>query len=57
MAAYDKYSLLNSDKLTQPIEIQLCKKQKALFELLSQFLKSRLIFEFFEKRMNLPLMY
>ena len=57
MAAYDKYSLLNSDKLTQPIEMQLCKKQKALFELLSQFLKSRLIFEFFEKRMNLPLMY
>ena len=57
MAAYEKYSLLNSDNLTQPIKMQLSKKQKTLFELFSQFFKSRLIFELFEKRMNLPVMH
>ena len=35
-----KSSLLNIDNLTQPIHIQLSKKQKTLFQFFSTFLKS-----------------
>ena len=47
---HDKYSLLNRDNLTQPIQILLSQTQKAFSGYLSQFLKSELNFEHFQKR-------
>ena len=44
-----KYSLLNRDNLTEPIQMQLSRKQKAFSELFSPFLKSSLNFESFLK--------
>ena len=44
-----KYSLLNRDNLTEPIQMQLSRKQKAFSELFSAFLKSSLNFESFLK--------
>ena len=49
MTPDDKYSLLNCDFLTQPMQMQLSKKQKNFSDLFSQFLNSRLDFEHFEK--------
>ena len=49
MAANDKYSLVNMDNLTQPIQMKSSKKQKSFFEFFSAFLKSRSNFEDFEK--------
>ena len=37
----DKYSLLNRDDLTQPIQAQISKKQKIYAQCFSAFLKSR----------------
>ena len=48
----DKYSLLNREKLTQPIQICLSKYQKLFFQLFYAFLKSRLNFEYFEIKGN-----
>ena len=45
-----KYSLLNRDNLTQPIQMQLSRKQKTLFYFFSAFLKSSLKFEHFLKK-------
>ena len=45
----DIYSLLNSDDITQPIQIQLSKKQRTFSELFYKFLKDWLNFEHFEK--------
>ena len=45
----DKYSLLNSDNLTQPIQMQLSKKQKTFSEFFSAFLKTISNFEHFGK--------
>ena len=42
-----KYSLLNRDNLTQPIQMQLSRKQKTFSDFFSAFLKSSLIFEHF----------
>ena len=51
LSADGKYSLLNRDNLTQPIQMQLSRKQKTFCDCLSAFLKSRLNFEhFFKKR-------
>ena len=51
----DKYSLLNRDNLTKPIQIQLSEKQKAFLQFFFfPFLKFRLHFEHFPKR-NEPL--
>ena len=50
VTAVDKYSLLNRDKLTQPIQIQLSQKQKNSSNFLSRFLKSSLNFERFKKK-------
>ena len=50
MTAVDKYSLLNRDKLTQPVQIQLSQKQKNSSNFLSRFLKSSLNFERFKKK-------
>ena len=49
MTVDDKYSLLNSDDITQPIQIQLSKKQRTFSELFYKFLKDGLNFEHFEK--------
>ena len=46
----DKYSLLNRDKLTKPIQMQLSEKQIAFSEFFSAFLKSKLSFEHFQKK-------
>ena len=48
--ADDKYSLLNRDNLTQPIQILLSQKQKTFSPFLSSFLKSTLNFEHFQKK-------
>ena len=45
LSADGKYSLLNRDNLTQPIQIQLCRKQKTFSNSFSAFLKSSLNFE------------
>ena len=45
-----KYSLLNREKLTQPIQILLSGKQKTFSQFFSQFLKFPLNFEHFQKK-------
>ena len=49
VTADDKYSLLKRDNLTQPIQMQLSKKN-FFSEILSQLLKSSLNFENFQKK-------
>ena len=46
----DKYSLLNRDKVKQPIQILLSEKQKSFSEFFSSFLKSTLNFQHFRKK-------
>ena len=41
LTAGQKYSLLNKDKLTQPIEMQSSLKRKTISEFFSTFLKCR----------------
>ena len=49
--SYDgKYSLLNSDNLTQPIPMQLSQKQGTCSQFFWGFLKSSLNFEHFQKK-------
>ena len=50
MSADAKYSPLNRDNLTQPIQMQLSRKQKAFSEYFCAFLKSSLNFEHFQKK-------
>ena len=50
LTADEKYSLLNTDNLTQPIQMQLSQKQKIYSEFVSGFLKSILKFEHFQKK-------
>ena len=45
-----KYSLLNRDNLTQPIQMQLSRKQKTFSEFFSPFFKSSLNFQHFLKK-------
>ena len=45
-----KYSLLNRDKLTEPLQIQLSKKEKSFSEFFALFLKSTLNFQHFRKK-------
>ena len=40
----DKYSLLNRDNLTKPIQMQLPQKQKTFFQFVSAILKFKLNF-------------
>ena len=50
----EKYPLLNRENLMIPIEMQLSQKNKKTFyQFSASFLKSRLNFESFEKKMNL----
>ena len=50
MTAHNKYSLLNRDNLTQPIQTKLSQKQKTCSQFFSPFLKSTLNFEHFQKK-------
>ena len=50
LSADGKYSLLNRDNLTQPIQMQLSGKQKTFSQFFSAFLKSSLGFEDFQKK-------
>ena len=50
LSADGKYSLLNRDNLTQPIQMQLSRKQKTFSEFFSAFLKSSLNFEHLLKK-------
>ena len=45
-----KYSLVNTDNLKQPIQMQLSRKQKTFSDFFSAFLKSSLNFEHFQKK-------
>ena len=53
LTANDKYSLLNRENLTQPIQILVSQKQKSFSEFFSPFLKSTLNFEHFLKKNTL----
>ena len=53
MTADEKYAFLNRDNLTQPIQVQLSKKEKTFSNWLAAFLKFGLNFESFEKKMTL----
>ena len=48
--AHGKYSLFNRDNLTQPIQMQVSRKQKTFSHFFSAFLKSSLNFEYFLKK-------
>ena len=50
LSADGKYSLFNRDNLTEPIQMQLSRKQKTFSEFFSTFLKSSLKFEYFQKK-------
>ena len=45
-----KYFLLNTENLTQPIQMQVSKKQKIFSEFIAAFLKSSLNFEHFQEK-------
>ena len=49
----DRYYLLYKDNLLQPIQILLSQKQKTFSKFFSPFLKSTLISEHFQKKINL----
>ena len=53
MTVDDKYYLFNKDNLTQPIQMQLSKKQEKFSEIFIAFLKSILNFEHLPKKMTL----
>ena len=44
-----KYSLFNRDNLTQPIQMQVSRKQNTFSQFFAAFLKSSLNFEHFQK--------
>ena len=48
----DKYSLLYRENLTQPIQILLSQKKKTFSLFFSEFLKSKLNFEHFQKKIT-----
>ena len=50
LTADDKYSLLNRDKLTQPIRTQLSQKHTAFSQFVLASSKSTLNFEHFQKK-------
>ena len=54
LSADGKYSLLNRDNLTQPIQMQLSRKQKTFSVFFSAFLKSNLNFEHIQKKKDDP---
>ena len=50
LTADGKYSLLNRDKLTEPLQILLSEKEKTFSEFFSSFLISTLNFQHFRKK-------
>ena len=50
MSAVGKYSLPNRDNLMQPIHMQLSQKLKTFSGFFNVFSKSRLSFEYFQKK-------
>ena len=48
----EKYSLLYRENLTQPIQILLSQKQKTFSQFFSAFLKYKLNFEHFQKKVD-----
>ena len=52
LAADEKYPVLNRDNLTITIQMQLSQKQKTFSRFFSAFLKSKLNFKHFEKKMT-----
>ena len=50
LSADGKYSLFNTDNLTQPIQMQVSGKLKTFAQFSAAFLKSRLNFEHFQKK-------
>ena len=50
LAVDEKYSFLNRDNLTIPIQMQLSQKQKIFSQFLATFLKSKLNLEYFRKK-------
>ena len=50
MSAVDKCSLRKTDNLMQPIHMQLSEKLKTFFRFFNVFSKSRLSFEYFQKK-------
>ena len=50
LTADDKHYVLNRDNLTQPIQMQLCEKQKSFSEFFSAVLKTMLNFIHFTIR-------
>ena len=50
LIADDKYSLLHSDNLTEPIQMQLSKNYKNCAQFFAVFLKYRSNFEHFQKK-------
>ena len=50
LSADGKYSLLNRDNLTQPIQMQVSRKQKTFFQFFAAFLISHLNFELFQTK-------
>ena len=50
LTADDKYSLVNTNNLTQSIQTLLSQKQKTFSQFFSSFLKSALNFEHFQKK-------
>ena len=50
LSANGKYSLFNRDKLTQPIQMQLSRKQETFSKFFFAFLKCSLNFEDFQKK-------
>ena len=53
LTAYEKYSVLNREYLTQPIHMQLSIKTKDFFKLFSAISKPTLSLEHFQKKMKL----
>ena len=52
LTADEKYSLLNRDKLTQPIRMPLSQKHIAFSQFFLAFLKSTLNFQHFQKKVD-----
>ena len=50
LSADGKYSLLKRDNLTEPIQMQVSRKQKTFSQFFAAFLKSILNFEHFQKK-------
>ena len=55
LSADGKYSLFNRDNLTQPIQMQISRKQKTFSQFLSAFFKSNLNFQHFQKKKVSPI--